>query len=87
VIAGCDPVLGVAEGLLERTAGSRIVGVAATSGQALAALAAGRCHGVLVHGPARLLAPPRGIRRWHLTRWRSGLATHPPSRGRVSTPC
>ena len=77
VIAGCDPVLGVAEGLLERTGGSRIVGVPATSGQALEALQARRCHGVLVHGPAGSLRPPAGLRRWHVTRWRSGLATHP----------
>ena len=77
VIAGCDPVLGIAEGLLERRGASRIVGVAATSGQAIEALEAGRCHGVLAHGPARLLAPPAGVRRWHLARWRSGLATHP----------
>ena len=77
VIAGCDPVLGIAEGLLERGGTSRIVGVAATSGQAINALEAGRCHGVLAHGPAQLLAPPAGVQRWHLTRWRSGLATHP----------
>ncbi len=79
VVAGCDPVLGIAEGLLERAGGARLVGVPATSGQALAALAAGRCHGALVHGPARSLrtmARP-GLRRWHVARWRSGIATHP----------
>ncbi len=77
VIAGCDPVLQIAEGLLERAGASRIVGVPATSGQALEALQTRRCHGIMVHGPARLLDPPAGVRRWHVTRWRSGLATHP----------
>lgn len=79
VVAGCDPVLGIAEGLLERAGGARVVGVPATSGQALEALEAGRCHGALVHGPARSLqarARP-GLRRWHVARWRSGVATHP----------
>lgn len=77
VIAGCDPLLGVAEGLLERAGAARIVGVPATSGQALAALDAGRCHGALVHGPRGSLALPPGLRRWHLARWRSGVASHP----------
>ena len=57
VIAGCDPVLAIAEGLLERGGDARIVGVPATSGQSLEALEAGRCHGVLVHGPRRSLKP------------------------------
>ena len=76
VVAGCDPVLALAEGLLERAGEGRLVGVPATSGQALAALGAGRCHGVVVHGPARSLKPQAGLRRWHLARWRSGVATH-----------
>ena len=78
VVAGCDPTLGIAEALLERGPGDeRLVGVPATTGQALDALAAGRCHGALVHGPARSLKPPPGVRRWHLARWRSGFASHP----------
>lgn len=77
VIAGCDPVLAIAEGLLERGGDARIVGVPATSGQSLEALESRRCHGVLVHGPRRSLKPPSGLRRWHLARWRSGFATHP----------
>jgi len=79
VVAGCDPVLAIAEGLLEQAGGARVVGVPATSGQALEALGAGSCHGALVHGPARSLqarARP-GLRRWHVARWRSGIATHP----------
>ena len=78
VIAGCDPVLGIAEGLLERAGNARVVGVPTTSGRALEALEAGRCHGALVHGPAKSLKPPsQGLQRWHLARWRSGVGTHP----------
>lgn len=77
VIVGCDPLLAVAEGLLERPDAARIVGVPATSGQAQEALADGRCHAALVHGPAGSLRPPADVRRWHVASWRSGLATHP----------
>lgn len=77
VIAGCDPVLGVAEGLLERAGSARIVAVPSSSGLATDALQAGRCHGALVHGPAKRLKPPSGITRWHVARWRSGVASHP----------
>jgi DNA-binding transcriptional LysR family regulator len=52
------------------------VGVPATSGQALAALQDGRCHAALVHGPPGSLQPPAGLRRWHLARWRTGVASH-----------
>lgn len=76
VVAGCDPVLGIAEGLLDRTGSARIVAVPATSGQALDALAEGRCHAALVHGPPRTLKGRPGLRRWHVARWRSGIATH-----------
>lgn len=81
VIAGCDPLLAVAEVLLERPDATRIVGVPTTSGRATEALAAGRCHAVLVHGPAGALRPPAGTRRWHVASWRSGLASHPGLRG------
>ncbi len=77
VVVGCDPALQVAEALLDRAGSRRVVGVPGTTGEAVAALVAGRCHGILVHGPSRLLRPPAGVRRWHLARWRSGLATHP----------
>jgi len=76
VIAGCDPVLGIAEGLLERAGQARIVAVPATSGQALEALDRGRCHAVLVHGPAGSLRGRDGLQRWHVARWRAGIATH-----------
>ncbi len=76
VVAGCDPVLGIAEGLLDRSGDARVVAVPATTGQALDALDAGRCHAVLVHGPARSLRGRSGLQRWHVARWRSGIATH-----------
>ena len=76
VIAGCDPVLGIAEGLLERAGQARIVAVPATSGQALKALDQGRCHAVIVHGPAGSLKGGDGLQRWHIARWRAGIATH-----------
>jgi DNA-binding XRE family transcriptional regulator len=76
VVAGCDPVLGIAEGLLERSGSERIVAVPATTGQALEALDHGRCHAALVHGPAQSLEARPGVQRWHLACWRSGIATH-----------
>jgi DNA-binding XRE family transcriptional regulator len=77
VIAGCDPVLAIAEALLERAGEARIVGVPASTGESLKALGADRCHAALVHGPPSSLEPAPGLRRWHLARWRSGIATHP----------
>jgi transcriptional regulator with XRE-family HTH domain len=72
VVAGCDPALGIAAALLGP---QRLVAVPATSGQALAALEAGRCHAALVHGPR--LRPRRGIGRWRFARWRAGVAYDP----------
>jgi len=69
VVAGCDPALGIAAGLLGP---ERLVAVPATSGQARAALDAGRCHGALVHGPR--LSPPPGVLRLRFARWRAGVA-------------
>ena len=69
VVAGCDPALGTAAGLLGR---DKLVAVAATSGQALDALKSDRCHAAVVHGPR--LAPPEGVRRFHFARWRAGVA-------------
>jgi DNA-binding XRE family transcriptional regulator len=75
VVAGCEPALGIAEALL---GAGRLMAVQATTGAALGALAAGRCHAAVVHGPpAGLPDPPRMVRRRHLARWRVGLATHP----------
>lgn len=68
VVAGCDPALSIAASLL---GADRLVAVAATSGQAVKALEAGRAHAALVHGPR--LAPPGGIRRIHFARWQAGV--------------
>src|SRR4051794_5884194 len=78
LILGCDPALRAADAL----SGGRVVGVSATTGQALDALAAGRCHAALVHGRERHLPKPKAaISRWHVARWRGGIA-HPPGPGR-----
>jgi transcriptional regulator with XRE-family HTH domain len=78
VIAGCDPALGVADALAAGRGGPRVIGVAASTGEALDALAGGRCHGVLVHGRAgRLPAPPVPVARWHFAGWEVGLAYDP----------
>lgn len=69
VVAGCDPALGVAASLLGP---ERLVAVAATSGQAVKALDAGRCHAALVHGPR--LSPRDDVSRVHFARWRAGIA-------------
>jgi transcriptional regulator with XRE-family HTH domain len=77
VVAGCDPALAILDGLAGRGA-ERLVGVAATTGEALRALAAGRCHGALVHGhPGSLPAPSGRVARWHVARWRVGIGFHP----------
>ena len=68
VVAGCDPALAVAGSLL---GSDRLVAVGATSGQALKALEAGRCHAALVHGPR--LQAPAGVRRIHFARWQAGV--------------
>jgi DNA-binding XRE family transcriptional regulator len=75
VVAGCEPAIGIAEALLGP---GRLMAVQATTGAALGALAAGRCHAAAVHGaPGELPGTPRGVVRRHLARWRVGLATHP----------
>ncbi|MEE9282312.1 MAG: substrate-binding domain-containing protein [Myxococcota bacterium] len=79
VIAGCDPALGLIADLLPAR-GHRALPVHATTAAAQAALAAGRCHVALVHGrPSDLGAPPDGVRRFSLARWRVGIAHTPAS--------
>lgn len=74
VVVGCDPVLGICDALLNRGGTRRMMAVPASSGAGAAALAAGRAHAALVHGPeGRLPAPPVPARRLHLARWRVGI--------------
>ena len=68
VVAGCDPALAVAASLL---GAQRLVAIQATSGEAQKALAQGRAHAALVHGPR--LAAPEDVKRIHFARWRSGV--------------
>jgi DNA-binding XRE family transcriptional regulator len=74
VVVGCDPVLGICDALLNRDGARRMVAVSGSSGAGITALAAGRAHAALVHGPeGRLPAPPVAARRVHLARWRVGI--------------
>jgi transcriptional regulator with XRE-family HTH domain len=74
IVAGCDPIIGLASRLLEATSGPRVVPVATSSATATEVLAAGRSHAVMVHGPdTRLSVPPAAVRRWHIARWQVGL--------------
>ena len=83
VVVGCDPLLGLLAGIVGRTSGHRIVAVHGSTADAVSALAEGRAHAGLVHGPDALLpAAPPGVRRWHLARWQVGLA----ARGRREPP-
>ena len=75
VVAGCDPIVGLASRLLETTSGPRVVSVATSSATAAAVLAAGRSHAITVHGPDPDSAEvPATVRRWHLACWQVGLA-------------
>ena len=76
LIAGCDPVLGMIAGLVERSSSHRLVTVHASTARSVEALAAGRVHGVLVHAPpGGLPTPPVPVRRWHVSSWQVGLAS------------
>lgn len=75
VIAGCDPVIGLAAGLVEAAAGPRVLPVATSSTLASATLASGRSHAAIVHGPAEAIPdPPVTVRRWKVASWQVGLA-------------
>jgi DNA-binding XRE family transcriptional regulator len=75
VVAGCDPALGVAEAMLEGLGQRSLLALSAPTGTALRALAQGRIHAAVVHGPAHALPePPVPVTRWHLARWQVGLA-------------
>jgi len=78
VAIGCDPALG-SVGAFMPAPGPRMIALSGTSTQALAALRDGRVHAGIVHNrPGHLPAPPPGVLRLHLARWRVGVA----SRGR-----
>ncbi|WP_217922071.1 helix-turn-helix domain-containing protein [Miltoncostaea oceani] len=78
VVVGCDPILGLCAALIGAHGPRRLVAVPGTTGTAIAALAEGRAHAGLVHGPeSRLPAAPAGVRRIHLTRWEVGVGVHP----------
>lgn len=75
VVAGCDPIIGLASRLLEATSGPRVVPVATSSATAVGVLAERRGHAVMVHGPdGALVDPAVPVRRWHIARWQVGLA-------------
>jgi transcriptional regulator with XRE-family HTH domain len=75
VIAGCDPAFGVAERMLEGLGPRSLFAISAPTDSALRALQRGRVHAAVVHGLAHgLPAPPVPVKRWHIARWRVGLA-------------
>lgn len=83
VVVGCDPALGLIAGLLPSRGPRRLVAVAGSTAVALGAVAGGRAHAALVHGPdGALPAPAPGTARLTLGRWRVGLASpsHRPAR-------
>lgn len=75
VVAGCEPALGIAEGLLGARGQVRLVAVPCSTAAALDALASGRCHAAVVHGRREDLAAlgEHAVDRWHLARWRVGI--------------
>lgn len=78
VVAGCDPLLGMAAAVLAQRRGPRIVPVHLSTGAAIDALSRGVVHGVVVHGPRRSLPkPPVGVRKWRFASWQVGVASSP----------
>lgn len=76
VVAGCDPLLGMAAAMLAQRRGPRLVPVHLSTGAAVSALSRGVVHGVVVHGPAGSLpTPPVGVRRWQFSTWQVGVAS------------
>jgi DNA-binding XRE family transcriptional regulator len=83
VLAGCDPAFGVAERMLEGLGPRSLLAVSTSTGVALRALRRGTIHAAVVHGvDDELPAPPLPVARWHVARWRVGLALAPALRGR-----
>lgn len=76
VVSGCDPLLGALAALVERSSDHQVLTVHASSRDAVEALAGGRAHAAVVHGPVGSLTPPVGmaLRRWRVAGWQAGLA-------------
>ena len=75
VIVGCDPALGLAAGLLPDTGPQRVIAISGSTTAALEAVAGGRAHAAVVHGPAgRMPEAPPGTLRVQLAAWRVGIA-------------
>jgi DNA-binding XRE family transcriptional regulator len=75
VAVGCDPAIGLAARLMTELTPEPAMSVPASTAAACAALAHGRAHAAVVHGPPQQLpAPPLPVVAWHLSRWRVGLA-------------
>lgn len=75
VVAGCDPILGLAARMLPASGSARLVPVQATSVTAARALHRDRVHAALVHGTSdRLATPTPRSRAEPVARWRVGLA-------------
>jgi DNA-binding XRE family transcriptional regulator len=75
VVAGCEPGLRLLEQLL-REGGMAAISVGASSVSARAALAAGRTHAAVVHGPGESQGGD-DYARFGIARWRVGLAGAP----------
>jgi len=76
VITGCEPGLEVLERMLREQAMGAVAALG-SSKVAIEALAAGRAHAAVVHGPALRSSSSLGdveIERFHLARWQVGLA-------------
>lgn len=79
VVAGCEPGLEILERML-REAGMGALSVMASSAVAIDALAAGRVHAAVVHGPALARYAEAGSTvRFRLGAWQVGLAASPDS--------
>ncbi len=84
VLAGCDPAIGIAEAMLHGRAGRSMLAISTATGTALKALARGRVHAAVVHGPEQQLPkPPVPVVRLRFARWQVGLASGS-RRGRAS---
>lgn len=78
VLAGCDPALAIAEGMLTGLGPASLLALSAPTDTALRSLVDGRVHAAAVHGPAAELPPPPvAVSRLHLAGWQVGVALPP----------